>query len=249
MDAVPTVAETLAAAQVAALDALAAELATYSEANYTAEGWTALNNAQTDGDTAIQAATDLAGVAAALDAAVAAMDAVPTFAETLAADKAAALDDLAAALAAYLEENYYTHENWEALIAAQADGEAAIHAATDAEGVAAALEDALAAMDAIPTIAETSAAPVITDISRIADGEVGPTEGEAGTSIGDVTIMVATTPTVPLTLETSTDLQSWTPIATATPDTASWSFVHEAAQATGPMRFYRVLHDPLGDPI
>ncbi|NCA81693.1 MAG: DUF3494 domain-containing protein [Opitutae bacterium] len=241
MDAVPTFDETMAALQASALDELASALAAYLETNYyTAGNWEALVAAKTDGDTAIQAATDPAGVAAALAAALAAMDAVPTYAESLAAARAAALDDLAAALAAY-NEGDYTPENWEALIAAQADGEAAIQAATDLEGVATALEDALAAMDAVPTMAVT---PMITAISRTSEGEEAPAEGETGASVGDVTIVLATTPNVPLTLETSTDLQSWIPIATATPDTEVWTFVHNAAEATGPMRFYRAFLNP-----
>ncbi len=48
----------------------------------------------------------------------------------------------------------------------------------------------------------------------------------------------------PLTLETSTDLTSWTPIATATPDAEVWSFVHDAELATGPSRFYRAFLTP-----
>jgi hypothetical protein len=157
MDAVPTVAETLAAAKAAALDDLATALATYLEADYTAENWTALNTAKTDGDMAIDAATDLAGVASALDAALAAMDAVPTIAETLAAAKVAAMDDLATVLATYLEANY-TAEGWTALNTAKTDGDLAIQAATDLAGVAAALDAALAALDAVPTFAETLAA-------------------------------------------------------------------------------------------
>jgi len=150
--------------------------------------------------------------------------------ETLPAIKAAALDELATALAVYLEANYYTAENWEALKTAKADGDAAINAATDPQGVAAALDEAMAAMAAVPSV---PAAPMITDISVTAEG--------------DVTLALSTTPHFLLTLETSTDIEdseSWTPIATATPDTEVWSFVHDAGQATGPVRFYRVLLTP-----
>ena len=146
--------------------------------------------------------------------------------ETLPEIKAAALDDLATAQATYLEENY-TAENWTALNTAKTDGDSAINAATDPAGVAAAKDAALAAMDAVPTIA---AALMITDISL--------------TSEGAVTIVLNTTPNIPLTLETSTDLESWTTIATATPGTEVWSFVHDAALATGPRRFYRAFLSP-----
>ena len=227
IDAVPTVAETLAAAKAEALDDLATVRATYLEADYTAEGWTALNTAKTEGDIAITEASDLAGVTTAKDSALAALDAVPTVAETLAAAKAAALDDLATALATYLEANDYTTENWTALITAKTEGDSAIRAATDPAGVKAAKDAALAAMGAVPTV---PAAPRITGLSRTSDGEV--------------TLVLRTTPNVLLTLETSTDLKSWTTLATATPGAESWSFVHDAAQATGPRRFYRAFLNP-----
>ncbi len=75
--------------------------------------------------------------------------------ETLPAIKAAALAELDEALAAHLLANYYTEENWIALQTAKADGDAAINAATDPEGVAAARDAALAAMDAVPKGADT----------------------------------------------------------------------------------------------
>jgi hypothetical protein len=219
--------ETLPAVKAAALDELAAALATYLEANYyTAENWTALKAAKSDGDVAISAATDAAGVATAKDEALAAMDAVPTYAETLAAAKAAALDDLATALETYLEANY-TAENWTALNTAKTDGDITIDEATDPEGVATAKDSALAAMDAVPTIAET---PMFTDISR--------------TSEGEVTLVLKTAPDFLLTLQTSTDLESWTTIATATPGTELWTFVHDAELATGPGQFYRAFLNP-----
>ena len=227
MAAVPTYAETLLAAQTAALDDLAAAQESYLEADYTAENWEALNNAKTDGDAAIQAASDPASVSAAKDAALAAMDAVPTIVETLAAAKAAALDDLATALAAYLEANYYSAENWEALKTAKTDGDAAIQAATDPEGVTAAKEAALAAMDAVLAIPQK---PVITSLSW--------------NSEGGVTLSLTTTPNFLLTLQTSTDLKSWTTIDSATPGTSFWTFVPDPELVTGPIRFYRAFLNP-----
>lgn len=72
-------------------------------------------------------------------------------------------------------------------------------------------------------------APVFTDISRTFEGEV--------------TLTLKTTPNYLLTLQTSIDLTigSWTTIATATPVTEVWTFVHDAAHATGPKRFYRAF--------
>ena len=216
--------ETLPAIKAAALDDLTTALAIYLEANYyTAENWTALKNAKADGDIAINAATDPAGVTTARDVALAAMDAVPTYAETLAAAQTAALDELQTALSTYSETDY-TAEEWTALNTAKTDGDTAINAATDLAGVTTAKDSALATMDAVPT---TIAAPVFINISRA--------------SAGEMTLVVRTTPNLLLTLETSTDLQSWTTIATATPSTELWTFVHAAAPATGPRRFYRVF--------
>ncbi|MCX6878144.1 MAG: ice-binding family protein [Verrucomicrobia bacterium] len=71
--------------------------------------------------------------------------------------------------------------------------------------------------------------PKFTDISRMFEGEV--------------TLVLRTTPYYFLTLQTSTDLtpDSWTTVATATPVAELWTFVHDAALATGPRRFYRAF--------
>ena len=72
--------ETLSPVKAAALDDLTKALITLLLVNdYTAENWTALNAAKTDGELAINAATNSVGVAAALAAALAVMNAVPTF--------------------------------------------------------------------------------------------------------------------------------------------------------------------------
>ena len=219
--------ETLPAIKAAALDDLDTALAAYLLANYyTEENWEALKTAKTDGDSAIQAATDPEGVAMARDAALAAMDAVPTVAETLAEAKATALDDLAAALATYLEADY-TAANWTMLNTAKTDGDSAIQAATDLAGVTAALDDALAALDAVPSVSEML---MITDISRTSDGEV--------------TLVLKTTPHLLLTVETSSDLKSWVSIATATPETEVWSLVHDTELETGTRQFYRAFLTP-----
>jgi len=160
MAAVPTFTETLAATRAAAKEDLATALANYTQADFTAGNWTALNTAKTDGDSAIDAATDPAGVAAAKDMALAAMDAVPTIAETLAEAKLAALDVLATTLAGHLATNIYSPENWAALHAAKADGDMAINAAGDPAGVTAAKESALAAMDLVPPVSTALGTPV-----------------------------------------------------------------------------------------
>ena len=224
MDAIPTFTETLAATKAPALSDLSTALATFLEANYTAMNWIALNAAKTNGDTAINAATDPAGVTLAKDAALAAMDAVPTIAETLAAAKASALANLETTQANYMAENYYTAANWTAMQTALTNGQAAINAATDPAGVTSAMNAALAAMDAVQTVTDTL---IITSISR--------------TLAGEVTLMLSTTPNIPITIQTSTHLKTWTTVTTATPSTDVWSFVHSAAQATGTKRFYRAF--------
>ncbi len=299
MDSVPTIAETLAVAKAGALDDFAVILATYLESNYTAGGWTALQTARTNGETAINAAADLAGVTTAKDSALAALDAVPTFTETVAADKTAALADLTRAQETHLETNYYSAGNWTALKNARTDGALAINAATDPTAVAAAKDAALAAMAAVPTYAGTLAAAqalALDDLSAalatypeanytpdnwtalnnaMTNGETAitaatdpagvttarasalaamdsvPTIGESlsitgfsRSSEGEVRLEFNTTRNILLTLQTSTDLRNWTTIATATPGTGVWSFVHDAALATGPSRFYRAFLTP-----
>ncbi|MEA4825634.1 MAG: leucine-rich repeat protein, partial [Clostridium sp.] len=88
---VVTVEPTLAAGKATAKGELASALLTYTEGNYSAGNWTALTTAKTDGDTAIDAATDLAGVASAKTTALNAMDAVKTIAETIAEAEATAV--------------------------------------------------------------------------------------------------------------------------------------------------------------
>ncbi|MFT5125133.1 MAG: hypothetical protein ACI97B_003777 [Verrucomicrobiales bacterium] len=94
--------------KVAATDDLATVLATYQEGSYIAENWMTLTTVNTTGDMAIGASIDLAGVTTAEASALAAMDAVPTFVETMTAARTAALDNLATALSTYLISNYYT---------------------------------------------------------------------------------------------------------------------------------------------
>lgn len=299
MAAVPTIAETLAVAKATAMSGLATVRATYLESNYTAGNWTALNTARTNGDAAIVAATDLAGVASAEDAALAAMDAVPTFSETMAAAKAAAMNDLTAALVTHLISDYYSAGNWTVLITAKTDGDIAVNAAADPAGVTTARNEALAAMDAVPTFSESlalakSAAKddlttalaacleenytaanwtalntaktdgdlaidMATDPAGVATARndalaamaavpmltAAPVIGSISrTPGGEVTLVIDTTPNVPITLQTSTDLVIWSNLGSATPTTASWTFVHDATLATGPKRFYRVLLTP-----
>ena len=113
-----------------------------------------LNNAIAAGKTAIDAATDEAGVDSALAAAKAAMDAIKTNTQ-LATEEAAALAqakiNAKAALDGYKNADDYREEQKTELADAIAAGKAAIDAATDEAGVASALAAAKAAMDEIKT--------------------------------------------------------------------------------------------------
>jgi hypothetical protein len=166
MDGVTTIAETLAAAKVTAKADVATALTGYVSTNYTTENWAALNAFHTDGDTAIDGAGDLAAVSTAKTTAINGMDGVATIAETLAAAKATALADLAAALLTYTEGNY-TAGNWTTLTIAKTDGDTAIDAATDLAGVASAKTTALNAMDAVQTIAQTLAAANLASVATV----------------------------------------------------------------------------------
>jgi len=74
--------------------------------------------------------------------------------------------------------------------------------------------------------------PVFTSISRSAAGAV--------------TLVLRTTPFFLLTLQTSTTLLpgSWKTIASDTPVSSPWTYVHNATLATGPKRFYRAFITP-----
>ena len=78
----------------------------------------------------------------------------------------------------------------------------------------------------------TPEVPVITSISRASDGTV--------------TLVVDTTPFDLLTIQTSTTLApgSWKTIASDTPVSSPWTYVHNARLASGPKRFYRAFITP-----
>ncbi len=71
----------LSAAKTSAKADIANAFGSYTEGNYSALNWTALTTAKTDGDAAIDAATDLAGVTTAKNSALAAMAAIKTLAD------------------------------------------------------------------------------------------------------------------------------------------------------------------------
>ena len=66
------------------------------------------------------------------------------------------------------------------------------------------------------------------------------------TSNGAVELTLETTPYFEVTLESSTTLASgsWSVIQRKTPATSIWNYTHQAADATGPKRFYRASLTP-----
>ena len=153
----------------AAKAAAKAELENYKDpADYRADEQTDLAAAIADGEAAIDAATDIDAVAAALTDAKAAIDEIKTDAVLTAEEAAAAaLADAKADAKAELE-NYKNADDYRA--AEQADladaidaGNAAIDAAADANAVASALADAKTAIDAIKTDAELTAEELAAD--------------------------------------------------------------------------------------
>lgn len=151
MDAVLTFTEELAKAKTDAKAALLSVLAGYNSQDYSTANWTALNNAKTAGDAAIQAAATLEAVASAKAAAVTAMSQVKTKAveaSELASAKVNACNMLNLALAGF-SQGEYTTENWQALRDAKTAGDTAINAATTISQVTNAMSDAIQAMNDI----------------------------------------------------------------------------------------------------
>ena len=157
IDGVQTIAQTLAAAKFASLDALAVAFGTYTERDYTVDAWMVLNGFKAAGDTAIDAASDIAEVEAAQSAAATGMDGVQTIARTLAATQSAAHDALAVAFGTYTESDY-TVDAWTVLNELKTAGGTAIDAASDIAEVEAAQSAAATGMDGVQTIAQTLAA-------------------------------------------------------------------------------------------
>jgi hypothetical protein len=136
-------------AKTAAHNVLNTTLATYSSTNYSDDNWTTLNGYKTAGDTAIDAATTTDAVTSAQNTATTSMTGVQTIAqsaaEALIAAQTSAHSVLNSTLETYTQSNY-TAENWTALNNFKIDGDTAIDAATDLDGVNAAQNGATAGM-------------------------------------------------------------------------------------------------------
>ena len=177
MDAVETIAETLAAAKVTAKADVATALSGYAEIDYTTENWTILNLFHTDGDTAIDGAADLAAVDTTKTTALNGMADVETIAETLSAAKEAALADLSDAFGTYIEGDY-TGPNWITLTGLHTSGDSAIDAAGDLTAVGTAKDTATAGIADVATIAETLSAAKEAAKADVATALSGYTEGD-----------------------------------------------------------------------
>lgn len=152
MAAVKDNATLLAEAKTAALAALDAAKAEYSQADY-ATNWSVLEKAYNDGKTEINAAVAIEAVNSALQKATDAMAAVKNDATLLAEAKTAATDQLNSEYAKYKATDY-TNANYELLTEKYNAGLSAIGGARTVDAVETALETAVAEMAAIKTNAQ-----------------------------------------------------------------------------------------------
>ena len=152
MAAVKNNATLLAEAKTAALAALDAAKAEYSQADY-ATNWSVLEKAYNDGKTEINAAVAIEAVNSALQKATDAMAAVKNDATLLAEAKTAATDRLNSEYAKYKATDY-TNANYELLTEKYNAGLTAIGGARTVDAVETALETAIAEMAAIKTNAQ-----------------------------------------------------------------------------------------------
>lgn len=152
MAAVKNNATLLAEAKTAALAALDAAKAEYSQADY-ATNWSVLEKAYNDGKAEINAAVAIEAVNSALQKATDAMAAVKNDATLLAEAKTAATDQLNSEYAKYKATDY-TNANYELLTEKYNAGLSAIGGARTVDAVETALETAVAEMAAIKTNAQ-----------------------------------------------------------------------------------------------
>ena len=152
MAAVKDNATLLADAKAAALAALDAAKAEYSQDDY-ATNWSVLEKAYNDGKIEINAAAAIEAVNSALQKATDAMAAVKNDATLLAEAKTAATDQLNSEYAKYKATDY-TNANYELLTEKYNAGLSAIGGARTVDAVETALETAVAEMAAIKTNAQ-----------------------------------------------------------------------------------------------
>ncbi len=141
-----------------------AELENYKDpSDYRPEQQTELQNAVNAGKDAIDSAEDVDGVAAALENAKAAIDNIKTDEELTAEELEAAKEAAKEELGNYKDPEDYRAEQQAELESAVSSGKEAVDNAEDIDGVAAALEDAKAAIDDIKTDEELAAEELAAD--------------------------------------------------------------------------------------
>ncbi|MEI6809158.1 MAG: hypothetical protein WCN95_10590 [bacterium] len=151
----------LAVAKIAAKSVVAMALATYPESNYSSVNWALLSGFKIAGDTAIDAATDLAGVTSAQNTAITGMPGVER--DALALAKVTAKGALATALATYPETNT-SPANWKILTGFKSAGDTAIDAATDMSRVTLAQNSATIGMAGVEKDALAAAKKAAKDV-------------------------------------------------------------------------------------
>lgn len=166
MAAVKDNATLLAEAKTAALAALDAAKAEYSQTDY-ATNWSVLEKAYNDGKAEINAAAAIEAVNSALQKATDAMAAVKNDATLLAEAKTAATDQLNSEYAKYKATDY-TNANYELLTEKYNAGLSAIGGARTVDAVETALETAVAEMAAIKTNAQ-----ILAEAKTAAKSELG----------------------------------------------------------------------------
>ncbi|MGN1262091.1 MAG: hypothetical protein ACI4UT_03425, partial [Candidatus Enteromonas sp.] len=141
----------------------------YIAENYREEETYVLAAAQAQYKAAVGEATTLAGVATALEQAVATLDAIPTDAQlTLAEAKTAAKDEITR----YVNLEDYRDEQMAEVTAIINETKAAIDAATDADAIAAAVAAGKAKIDLIKTDAELTAEEALNAAKEAAKAEL-----------------------------------------------------------------------------
>lgn len=158
IDAIKTDADLTSEELLAAKNTAKAELDIYvNSSNYRTEEQALLTSAIAEGKNAIDSATDISAVNAALANAKATIDEIKTDAELTAEELATAKTNAKAELDSYANANDYRADQQALLASAIANGKVAIDGAADISAVSTALANAKAAIDEIKTDAELTA--------------------------------------------------------------------------------------------
>ena len=158
IDAIKTDADLTSEELLAAKNTAKAELDVYvNSSDYRTEEQAFLASAIADGKNAIDSATDISAVNAALANAKAAINEIKTDAELTAEDLATAKTNAKSELESYVNAGDYRADQQALLASAIANGKVAIDGAADISAVSTALANAKAAIDEIKTDAELTA--------------------------------------------------------------------------------------------